>query len=195
MRALSGGRIKCWDIASRREFELFRGESRSINRAAFSPDDRLLAAHYDDGKVRVWDTDDWTEVASFKKNVGSLIFSSDGHIIAADGDGRISLFDVAKNEIVQEFPGNGVKAFTPDSKTLASAGWDGTTKLWNVASGQVALTLQHQGPVAGVTFSKDGMLMVTCGADGTARLWPTASLSEADAPLRAGTAEEPRTQK
>jgi WD40 repeat protein len=54
------------------------------------------------------------------------------------------------------------------------------SKLWNVATGRIALTLQHQGPVTDVAFSNDGRLMVTCGADATARLWPAASLSEAD---------------
>ena len=72
-------------------------------------------------------------------------------------------------------------AFAPDSKTLASASLDSTVKLWNVATGQLALTVQHIGPVTDVAFSNDGRLMVTCGADATARIWPAASLSEADA--------------
>ena len=71
-------------------------------------------------------------------------------------------------------------AFTPDSNTLASASIDSTVKLWNVATGQIALTLQHLGPATGVTFSSDGRLMATSGADATARLWSAASLSEAD---------------
>jgi WD40 repeat protein len=75
-------------------------------------------------------------------------------------------------------------AFTPDSKSLASAGSDGTIKLWNVATGQVALTLQHIGPATGVVFSADGKLMATSGADATVRLWHAASLSEADESTR-----------
>ena len=77
-------------------------------------------------------------------------------------------------------------AFTPDSETLASVSWDSTIKLWNVASGETALTLHHLGPVTGVSFSDDGMLMATSGADATVRLWRAASLSQADKSWRTG---------
>ena len=97
----------------------------------------------------------------------------------------ITLLDVRQGKIVREIwnRNHGVLslAFAPDSRTLVSTGFDSKIKLWNIASGQAALTLGHLGPVTSVSFSADGNLMATSGADALVRLWPAASLSEADA--------------
>ena len=195
----AGNGLKFWSLASGREIELIRGDTRSINHAAFSTRGDLLATSYKSGKVRVWDANSGREVTSFDVTFSdstdhpdhSLSFSSNDLIAVGQDDGSIILFDVKQEKIINRLDGHtsGVLslAFTPDSKTLASASVDSTVKLWNVATGQIALTLQHLGPATDVTFSNDGRLMVTSGADATARLWPAASLSEADAGLHEAT--------
>ena len=59
---------------------------------------------------------------------------------------------------------------------LASAGGDGTVRLWDPATGQPAATLDgHDGGVSGVAFSPDGHLLASAGGDGTVRLWDPAT--------------------
>jgi WD40 repeat protein len=63
-------------------------------------------------------------------------------------------------------------SFSPDGKTLASAGSEGTVKLWDVEKGTQIQTLQgHLGQVTSVSFSPDGKTLASAGIDKTVKLW------------------------
>ena len=63
-------------------------------------------------------------------------------------------------------------AFSPHGTLLASAGYDETVQLWEVATGAKMRTLTgYVGDVTDVAFSPDGTLLASAGADATVRLW------------------------
>src|SRR5690606_446548 len=58
-------------------------------------------------------------------------------------------------------------AFSPDGKTLASASYDGTLKLWDITTGKEAATLgEYKGCLGYVAFSPDGETLAS-GAIGS----------------------------
>ena len=81
-------------------------------------------------------------------------------------------------------------AIAPDGAWLATAGHDGTVRIWDAATGRPRATLTgHHYRVTAAAIAPDGAWLATAGHDGTVRIWDAASggisaLMRVDGPLK-----------
>lgn len=63
-------------------------------------------------------------------------------------------------------------AFSQDGQTLASGGYAGKTKLWQVDSAQEIYTMSgHSDRVTSLAFSGDGQTLISASADKRIQIW------------------------
>lgn len=66
--------------------------------------------------------------------------------------------------------------FSRDGTLIATAGQDGTARIWDARTGRSLATLTgHRGAISSVDFSPDGRLVATASDDDTARVWDTST--------------------
>jgi WD40 repeat protein len=67
-------------------------------------------------------------------------------------------------------------AYSPDRRTLASAGDDAVVRVWDAATGKERAQLKgYTNIISAVAFAPDGKTLASVGGDGTARLWDPAT--------------------
>ena len=121
--------------------------------------------------------------------VYALAFSHDGRMLAAARrDRSIDVLQVPGGKRLARLEGNDstVISISWNGTTLASAGQDGTVRLFAGDSGEPLAKIEVGSPQHAVAFSPDGERLAAGGSDGTLRLWdvpvqsPAAELASPD---------------
>ena len=109
----------------------------------------------------------------------SLMYTSDGRRLVAVGEGETVVRDAQTLTVTERWPvgGRGVSQFwptalSPDDRTVAIGGEDGSVLLLDVTTGEQRRALgRHVAEVFGAGFTPDGRRLVTTGADNDVILW------------------------
>lgn len=172
---VAGERLTVRDAATGKE--LFRCADYSGNgvAVAFAPDGSKFAVA-EPRDVMVYDPRDGKRLGGYPVGgAQSLAFSPDGNQLAAATGDRAVIWSQKTGIVTHQLPHVSLVsavAFSPDGRRLATGGWDQTVQVWDVATGQLALTLSAPDSIiTALAFSGDSRWLAGAGTDGAARVW------------------------
>jgi WD40 repeat protein len=175
-----------------REFVLSEREDDRVGAAAVSSEGEVVALSLPDpknskrGTLALFDTQTGNRIgvlSEYKALVHALAFSPDRLLLAvAEEDPRMSeteikLWDATRLRFVDTLRGHvgpvPALQFARHGRTLASAGEDGTLRLWDVQTGKPRHVVRggRKVPFTSVAFSPDGQTLAAGATGVPVRLW------------------------
>jgi WD40 repeat protein/serine/threonine protein kinase len=167
--------VRVWDLATG-DSQVLLGYLNPMEMLRFTPDSRSLVTADNQGEVRVWPVQHASDrVLSHDDELAQLLFLSDGRLLAADGRGRLDLWDPVTGAGARMIDpgGENLAAASAEGLTVVRGGEEGELLVRDLGSGASRRFPGHRGAIQQVALTKDGLTAATAGIDRTVRLWNT----------------------
>ncbi|KAK6499977.1 hypothetical protein TWF481_010334 [Arthrobotrys musiformis] len=155
--------VQLWNTATGSVVQTFEADITGswITEIALSSDTKLVALASSDGTVWLWKREiGYRMVLRTPRDSGTvynaIAFSSDGKLLASTSGSSVQFWDTITGLNVRTIGGYMRKiraiALSPNGKLLASVGWDGPIRLWDVVIGDSEAIPRSEGHTGKVLF-------------------------------------------
>ncbi|MDZ4763724.1 MAG: protein kinase [Chloroflexota bacterium] len=158
----------------------FIGHTSDVTSVDLSPDTIHIVSASTDSTVRLWNTEDGTEIRQYighRGDVQSVAFNPDGtRIVSGASDFVAIVWDVETGAEIMRLTEHTAPvwsvAFSPNGTQIVTASKDGTLILWDAATGALVRRFDGQGAsILSVAFSADGQFLLSGTEAGSIILW------------------------
>jgi len=199
-RVLSGSfdnTVRLWDVPGGVCLRTFEGHADAVTCVQMTSDERMAVSTSKDGTLRLWEmsTGRCLRVIEHSASLGAVCVDRAGTIALTGGaDGEIRVWNVSDGRCLRVLSGHekschkttrgtsgdvSAICLLPDESQILSTGYDGTVRLWRIATGQCLRIFRgHEHFVNGVAVSADGRLVISASYDDTIRVWEVATGAE-----------------
>ena len=172
-----GASVRVWSMpAGTLEQRIDHGDARVIA-ASFAGDGRILSNSTD--QLWMWDLATGKEVRRFDDPAGRWRVELDRagtRVLSTTRNSEGKIWRLSDGVVTAELMGHVAQvpagAWRADGKLVATGSYDGTARVWDPATGDLLLVLDHAGErVMSVVFSPDGKQLLTTTSVGSVTLW------------------------
>lgn len=191
----SDGTLRLWDPTGRLLHSWDTGQGW-VYGVAFRPDGQGLGSRGRDGTLRLWDLQGNSQgtiapPSDTSEPIYHFTFSPNGQWLATRSDrGTVALWKLplqggssrpttilGQGQQAAADPASPIQgeiydlAFTPNSDQIATAGADGTVRLWDLQGQPRSVLRSNSAPIYSLSLSPQGDRLATGSTDGSTRLW------------------------
>ena len=185
-RGARDGRLELWNAVTGAREAVLQERGQPITAVTFSSDGATLASADATGGLVLWNTADGARAATLADRGSvftALRFASGGDtLVCGTAGGGVKRWDIRRSGEAVQLGSHDASVTalalheSAEETVLASAGLDGTVRLWNLRAEQPATVLRAPDRrVTSVAFDSTGQTVVAGCEDGSVRLWDRAS--------------------
>lgn len=171
-----GGAVRVWALPEGRRLHAYASQVGEVQLAEVRPNQGRVVAVGRKG-VQAWSAAERPGVfqlggSEYQEEGGQAVaVGPDGrHVARIDSQGRAHLVSLTNDTTDRLLAGHEGAvldlAFDPEGRRLATAGREGTARLWNTQTGEPQGTLPHDDPISLIGFAESGRRVITITSEG-----------------------------